>query len=135
MPDQEFDPNFEEKEKALKNARKSTSLQPMVKYIDANRIAKERHEKVLVIIDAVKSCNRPDNPLLWFSSLVDFDCVNDGREAIKGWMRGQKKFARRDLITDNNCVAGIESDFVIFLGADAGNAAMSRCKGQFVHIR
>ena len=135
MLDQEFVPNFEEKERALKNARETTLLQPMIEYIDANKITKERHEKLLVIIEAVKSCNRPDNPLLWFSSLFDFDCVNDDREAIKGWIRGQKKFARRDLITDNNCVAGIESDFVIFLGADAGNAAMSRCKGQFVHIR
>ena len=132
-----FKPTSEEKEKALENARKITLLQPMVEYIDANKEYKEFHEQLLVAIDAVTSCNRPDKPLLWFTSVVDLDCANDDKEAIKGWFKGEKRFARRDLITDINCCAGIESDFVIFLGNSSGwaAAAMSRCRGQFVQIK
>ena len=128
-------PTSEEKEKALENARKTTSLQPMVEYIDANKEDKEFHEEILVAIDAV-TCNRPDKPLLWFYSFVDLDCVND-KEAIKCWFKGEKRFARRDLITDIDCCAGIESDFVIYLGdySEGAAAAMSRCKGQFVQIK
>ena len=132
-----FEPTPEEKEKALENARKTTSLQPMVEYIDANKEDKEFHEGILVAIDAVTSCNRPDKPLLWFTSTFDLDCVNDDKEAIKGWFKGEKRFARRDLITDIDCCAGIESDFVIYLGdySEGAAAAMSRCKGQFVQIK
>ena len=132
-----MNPTSKEKEKALENARKTTSLQPMVEYIDANKERKEVHKNLLVAIDAVKSCNRPDKPLLWFTSYFDLDCVNDDKEAIKGWFKGEKRFARRDLITDTQCCAGIESDFVIFLGDDSdyAAAAMSRCKGQFVQIK
>merc|ERR1712051_204948 len=107
----------------------------MAEYIDANKVGKELHEELLVAIDAVTSCNRPDMPLLWFTSVYDLDCVNDDKEAIKGWFKGEKRFARRNLITDVFCCAGIESDFVIYLGDDSygyAAAAMSRCKGQFV---
>ena len=132
-----FYPTSEEKEKALENARKTTLLQPMAEYIDDDKEDKEVHEEILVAIDAVTSCNRPDKPLLWFMSYLDLDCVNDDKEVIKGWFKGEKRFARRDLITDIACCAGIESDFVIFLGDDSEGAAaaMSRCKGQFVQIK
>ena len=88
----------------------------MAEYIDANKEYKKFHEKLLVAIDAVTSCNRPDKPLLWFTSFLDLDCVNDDKEAIKGWFKGEKRFARRDLITDITCCAGIESDFSHIFG-------------------
>ena len=50
-------------------------------------------------------------------------------------MRNQKKASDfgKDLITDINCFAGWEADFVIYLGLrDVDEFAfMSRCRGQF----
>ena len=49
-------------------------------------------------------------------------------------MRGRnKRFSQRDLITDSECVAGYEADFIILLGSKNVEAYMSRCRGQFVH--
>ena len=41
---------------------------------------------------------------------------------------------QQDLLTDSECSAGIEADFVISLGSKNVCAYMSRCRGQFVHI-
>ena len=41
---------------------------------------------------------------------------------------------QQDLLTDSECCAGIEGDFVISLGSKNVCAYMSRCRGQFVHI-
>ena len=41
---------------------------------------------------------------------------------------------QQDLLTDSECSAGIEADFVISLGSKNVSAYMSRCRGQFVHI-
>ena len=47
-----------------------------------------------------------------------------------------KDFIGCDLITDPDCVAGIEADVVIYLGSYyAMTGCMSRCRGQFVQIR
>ena len=41
---------------------------------------------------------------------------------------------QQDLLTDSECSAGIEADYVISLGSKNVCAYMSRCRGQFVHI-
>ena len=46
----------------------------------------------------------------------------------------KRSFIGKDLITDRDCVAGYESDVVIYLGISALSAMMSRWRGQFVHI-
>ena len=91
-------------------------------------------QNLLVGIEAVKACQRPHPPLLWFNS--DYSYVSDTKENIKEWMKGRNKnFINRDLITDGLCVAGYEANIVIYLGStDSVVACMSRCRGQFVHI-
>ena len=70
----------------------------------------------LVGLEAVKACARPKPPLIWLDSYYDY--VSDDKERIKDLMRGSKDFKGCDLITDFNCVAGIEADLVILLGKD-----------------
>ena len=92
-------------------------------------------QNILVGIEAVKACQRPHPPLLWFHSHYDY--VSDTKEDIKEWMKGRNRnFTGRDLITEHYCVAGYEADMVFFLGSRLENvpAMMSRCRGQFVHI-
>ena len=50
-------------------------------------------------------------------------------------MKGSKDFIGRDLITDEHCLAGYEADLVIYLGLYNVSNCMSRCRGQFIHIR
>ena len=93
-------------------------------------------KNILVAIEAVKACQRPHGPpLLWFSSgwLVVF---SDAKASIKEWIRGKNRnISGKDLLTDDDCVAGYEADFVILLGSTGDESAfMSRCRGQFVHI-
>ena len=95
----------------------------------------DRHsQNILVGIEAVKACQRPHPPLLWFAFIYG-QHVSDTKEDIKEWMKGRNRnFTGRDLITDDDCVAGYEADLVIFLGSVDVSAMMSRCRGQFVHI-
>ena len=63
--------------------------------------------------------------------------VSDDKASIKEWMAGKNKnICGKDLITDTECVAGYEADFVIYLGRNDHNASayISRCRGQFVQI-
>ena len=95
----------------------------------------DRSQKLLVGIEAVKACQRPHGPpLLWFESEYAF--VSDDKASIKEWMAGKNKnICGKDLITDHWCVPGYEADFVIYLGSSDVSAFMSRCRGQFVHIK
>ena len=95
----------------------------------------EDSQRLLVGIEAVKACQRSHgSPIMWFDS--QFADFSDSKDSIKEWMKGKnKRISDRDLITDVNCVAGYEANFVIYLGsAWYVNAYMSRCRGQFVHI-
>ena len=91
-------------------------------------------EYVLVGIEAVKACQRPQGPpLLWFRS--DYASISDGKASIKEWMKGKNRnISGRDLLTESMCVPGYEADLVIYLGIDDVSAYMSRCRGQFVNI-
>ena len=92
-------------------------------------------QKLLVAIEAVKACQRPHGPpLLWFNSKYAF--VSDSKASIVEWMAGKdKNICGKDLLTDTVCVPGYEADFVIYLGSGDVSAFMSRCRGQFVHIK
>ena len=96
--------------------------------------SKSDDQSLFVGIDAVKACQRPNQPpLLWVNS--DYVHISDTKESMKEWMKGtNKRISSKDIITDVNCVAGHEADFVIFLGSTNVSAYMSRCRGQFVHI-
>ena len=73
-------------------------------------------------------------PVLWFQSNYAF--VSDDKASIKEWMVGKNKnICGKDLLTDTVCVPGYEADFVIYLGSGDVSAFMSRCRGQFVHIK
>ena len=95
-----------------------------------------KSQNILVAIEAVKACQRPDGPpLLWFS--FGFANFSDAKASIKEWIKGKNRnISAKDLITDEECVAGYEADFVIYLGISAScvSAFMSRCRGQFVQI-
>ena len=75
----------------------------------------EQIQNLLVGIEAVKACDRPKPPLIWFSSIYDYASYD--KEKIKAMMKGSKDFIGCDLITTPFCVAGIEADLVIFLGS------------------
>ena len=95
----------------------------------------EESDRLLLVIEAVKACDRPKPPLIWLDS--DHDDINDDKEDIKAMMRGSKDFIGCDLITNPYNVAGIEADLVIFVGSYVHMAhtdIMSRCRGQFVHV-
>ena len=59
---------------------------------------------------------RSKPPLIWLDS--NYNYINDDKEKIKDLMRGSKDFSGCDLITDYQCLAGIEADLVILLGKD-----------------
>jgi len=94
----------------------------------------DESQNLLVGIEAVKACQRPQGPpLLWFESSYEY--VSDTKEDIKEWMKGKNRnFTGRDLITDYWSVYGYEADIVFYLGPSNVSATMSRCRGQFVHI-
>ena len=92
-------------------------------------------QNILVGIEAVKACQRPHGPpLLWFN--LSKTNVSDTKASIKEWIKGKNRsISDKDLLTDDQCVAGYEADFVIYLGPNYNvSAYMSRCRGQFVHI-
>ena len=113
----------------IQEAKKTTLHQKLAEQSDYSR-------KNMVAIEAVKACQRPHGPpLLWLDSTHDY--VNDRKEDIKEWIKGRnRRFTGRDLIANEECVAGYEADLVICLGFDDNDvsAYMSRCRGQFVHI-
>ena len=115
-------------EKEILEARKAAI------YDDLTKNPLGYSQNLLVGIQAVKSCKRHKQPpLLWFNS--NYTYLSDDKKDIKEWIRGKNKdFTDRDLITDRECVAGFEADFVIFVGSREVSAYMSRCRGQFVHI-
>ena len=79
------------------------------------------------------NCYRLYPPLLWLGPKHADIC--DSKEDIKKWIKGfDNKFCYRDLITDHNCVAGFESDIIIYLAEYAEWQYMSMCRGQFIHI-
>ena len=86
-------------------------------------------QNILVAIEAVKACQRPHGPpLLWFDSSFAYvsDAQGDAKASIKEWIKGKNRnFSGKDLLTDLNCVAGYEADFVIYLGS-----AMQSYKGK-----
>ena len=92
------------------------------------------NHRLLVGIEAVKGCQRPHGPpLLWFNSTNI--SISDDKAPVKEWMKGKNRnISDRDLITDVDCCAGYEADFVIYLGSGHVSAYMSRCRGQFVQI-
>ena len=115
--------------KEIKAAKKSTSHEDLAEKTD------RESQTILVAIEAVKDCQRPHGPpLLWLQSR--FEHLSDDKDTVKEWIKGKnKRISARDLISDVDCVAGYESDFVIYLGSkDNVSAYMSRCRGQFVHI-
>ena len=121
-----MEPTLEE----IQEAKRTTLHQRLAEKSD------EISQNILVGIEAVKACQRPHPPLLWFRS--DYAYVSDTKEDIKEGMKGRNRnFTGRDLITDPECVAGYEADLVIYLtayGSRYVSAMMSRCRGQFVHI-
>ena len=114
----------------IQSSKATTSHQDLAEKTD------NKSQNILVAIEAVKACYRPHGlPLLWFRS--DYAYVSDAKDSIKEWMKGKNRnFGVKDLITDLECVAGYEADFVILLGSSSKSvsAYISRCKGQFVHI-
>ena len=66
---------------------------------------------------------------MWFKS--DYAFVSSEKSEIRESMKNNNY---RDLITDPECIAGYESDFVIYVGPRKNSTYLSRCRGQFVHI-
>ena len=112
----------------IKSAKETTEHQNLAKRKD------KQTQNYLVAIEALRNCKRPHHPpLQWFSAR--YANISDSENDIKEWMRGRnKRFCQRDLITDSECVAGYEADFIILLGSKNVEAYMARCRGQFVHI-
>ena len=112
----------------IQSANSTTTYQELAEKTD------RESQNLLVAIEAVKACQRPHGPpLLWFRS--ENTSISHGKDSIKERMKGKNKtFSGRDIITDNRCVAGYESDFVIYVGSSNVSAYMSRCRGQFVRI-
>ena len=108
------------------------------KFATNQRLANDSNknsQRLLVALEALKACQRPNPPFLWLNS--DYDYISNTKEDIKEWMwmRYRKKnFTDRDLFTDYYCVAGYEADIVIYLGSGRESGYMSRCRGQFVQI-
>ena len=121
-----MDPTPEE----IQVAKQTTSYDQLSQKTDSWSI------NYLVGIEAVKACDRPKPPLIWLRSNIDSYDVSDDKEKIKAWMKGSKEFIGCDLITDPQCIAGIEADVVIYLGSLSSSVTdvMSRCRGQFFHI-
>jgi hypothetical protein len=113
----------------IQEAKATTTHQQLAEMTDL------RSQNILVAIEAVLACQRPHGPpLLWLRS--DNAFVSDDKASIKEWMAGKNKnICGKDLITDHWCVPGYEADFVIYLGSSDVSAFMSRCRGQFVHIK
>ena len=113
----------------IREAKATTTHQELAEKTDVHS------QKLLVAIEAVKSCQRPHgSPLLWFNS--KYASVSDDKASIMEWMAGKNKnICGKDLLTDTVCVPGYEADFVIYLGSGDVSAFMSRCRGQFVHIK
>jgi hypothetical protein len=114
----------------IQAAKLTTSHQELAEKTD------KESQNLLVAIEAVKACQRPHGPpLLWFYN--EYENISDAKESIKEWMKGKNRdISGRDLITDERCVSGYEADFVIFISSsDFPEAFMSRCRGQFVHIK
>ena len=109
--------------------RQTTSHQELAEKTD------DFSQNLLVGIEAVKACQRPHGPpLLWFNSKYAF--VSDSKASIMEWMAAKdKNICGKDLLTDTVCVPGYEADFVIYIGSGDVSAFMSRCRGQFVHIK
>ena len=95
--------------KEIQEAKQSTTANE-----ELAQVTDERIQNLLVGIEAVKACDRPKPPLIWLESLYHY--VSDDKENIKAWMRGSKDFIGCDVITNPECVAGIEADLVIYLG-------------------
>ena len=95
----------------VQEAKQGTAYEKLTQKTDKNS------QNILVCLEAVKACARPKPPLIWLSSIYNYVC--DDKERIKDLMRGSKDFNGCDLITDYQCVAGIEVDLVILLGKDA----------------
>ena len=112
----------------IQAANSTTTHQELVERTD------KKSQNLLVAIEAVKACQRPNGtPLLWFRS--EYASISHGKDSIKERMKGKNNtISGRDIITDNRCVAGYESDFVIYVGSTNVSAYMSRCRGQFVRI-
>ena len=89
-------------------------------------------QNLLVGIEAVKANVSGKDPLIWLNS--KYENVSDDKESIKDLMKGSKTFVGRHLITDHLCVAGYESDIIIYIGTNNVANFLSRCKGQFIHI-
>ena len=112
----------------IQESKQSTAYEKLCQKTD------EYSQRILVVLEAIKAYDRPKPPLIWLDS--DYEDISDDKESVKAWMRGSKDFIGCDLITDQYCVAGIEADWVIYLGPDRNKSCfMSRCKGQFVHIQ
>ena len=113
----------------IQAAKATTTHQQLAEKTD------EFSQNILVAIEAVKACQRPHGPpLLWFES--DYAFVSDDKASIKEWMAGKNKnICGKDLLTDTVCVPGYEADHVIYIGSGDVSAFMSRCRGQFVHIK
>ena len=112
----------------IQEAKATTTYQELAEKTEGKSL------NLLVAIEAVKACQRPNGPpLLWFRS--EYASVSHSKDSIKERMKGRNKnTSGRDIITDNRCVAGYESEFVIYVGSSNVSAYMSRCRGQFVCI-
>ena len=113
----------------IQAARATTTHQELAEKTDT------QSENYFVAIEAVKACQRPRGPpLLWFESGKAY--CSDTKASIKEWMRGRNRnITARDLLTDDACVLGYEADIVILLGSSNSSLFLSRCRGQFVHIK
>ena len=124
---------------------------PYTNLITNRLFACTKGEKLAIGIDAVdkavKACHR-SVPLLWFSeeyneAIFQSDHAQIAAEnAVKKYIREGNKLGE-DIVTDNDCVAGYEANFVILLGESPGSSpwsqhaaqlTMGRCSGQFVLI-
>ena len=60
---------------------------------------------------------------------------NNSESDIKKWIRKQKAFAYRDLITDHKISKGFEAPIVIEIESeDPCNCAVIRCKGMYIGV-
>ena len=68
----------------IQAAKATTSHQELAEKTDSDS------QNILVAIEAVKACQRPDGPpLLWFG--LSFEYVSDAKASIKEWIKGKNR--------------------------------------------
>ena len=88
------------------------------------------YQYVCIVISAILDCNRKE-PLIWLSN----GQFNDIESDVKKWIRKQKAFAYRDLITNHEISKGFEAPIVIEIESeDPCNCAVTRCKGMYIGV-